>query len=56
VAAFLRGAPSPVTVDLDGGTLTVEITDELDVTLIGTASRVYAGELDADFVSSLAEA
>jgi diaminopimelate epimerase len=50
VAAFLGGAPSPIKVELDGGELTVEITDDLDVTLIGTASRVYAGELDPDFV------
>jgi diaminopimelate epimerase len=54
VAAFLRGAQSPITVKLDGGELTVEITDDLDVTLIGTASRVYIGELDADFVEALA--
>ncbi|HLM32143.1 MAG TPA: diaminopimelate epimerase [Solirubrobacterales bacterium] len=53
-AAFVRGARSPLRVELDGGTLTVEITDELDITLIGPASRVYAGELDADFVRSLA--
>jgi diaminopimelate epimerase len=53
VAAFLEGAPSPITVVLDGGELTVEITDELDVTLIGSASRVYAGELDARFVEAL---
>jgi diaminopimelate epimerase len=55
VAAFLRGAESPITVKLDGGELTVEITQELDVTLIGTASRVYSGELDSDFVARLAE-
>ncbi len=54
VAAFLGGAASPITVKLDGGELTVEITDELDVTLIGTASRVYAGELDPDLVAELA--
>jgi diaminopimelate epimerase len=53
VAAFLAGAPSPLTVELDGGVLTVEITDELDVTLIGTASRVYAGELASAFRSAL---
>jgi diaminopimelate epimerase len=53
VAAFLGGAPSPITVELDGGELTVEISDDLDVTLIGSASRVYRGELDADFVESL---
>jgi diaminopimelate epimerase len=53
VAAFLEGAGSPIIVQLDGGTLTVEITDDLQVTLIGTASRVYAGELDAGFVAAL---
>ena len=41
VAAFLGGAPSPLTVKLDGGELTVEITDDLDVTLTGTAEPVY---------------
>jgi diaminopimelate epimerase len=53
VAAFLGGAPSPLVVHLDGGSLTVEITPELDVTLTGTASRVYAGELDPGFVAAL---
>jgi diaminopimelate epimerase len=55
VAAFLNGAPSPITVELDGGELTVEVSDDLDVTLTGTASRVYAGELDLNFVARLAE-
>jgi len=54
VAAFLGGAASPITVKLDGGELTVEISDQLDLTLIGTASSVYRGELDADFVRTLA--
>jgi diaminopimelate epimerase len=53
VAAFLGGVPSPITVELDGGELVVEITDDLDVTLIGSASRVYAGELDAGFIQAL---
>jgi diaminopimelate epimerase len=56
VAAFLDGAPSPITVSLDGGELTVEVTDALDVTLTGTAGRVYSGELDAGFVAELADA
>jgi diaminopimelate epimerase len=56
VAAFVGGASSPVMVRLDGGELTVELTDDLDVTLIGTASRVYAGELDAALVAALADA
>jgi len=54
VAAFLGGASSPITVELDGGELTVEITDDLDVTLIGTASRVYRGALDRSLVAVLA--
>jgi diaminopimelate epimerase len=53
VAAFLRGSPSPIAVELDGGTLTVEVSNELDVTLIGTASRVYAGALDPGLVRAL---
>jgi diaminopimelate epimerase len=53
VAAFLRGAPSPLTVKLDGGELTVDVSDDLDVTLTGTAEPVYAGELSPDFVQAL---
>ncbi|MFL5871572.1 MAG: diaminopimelate epimerase [Solirubrobacterales bacterium] len=55
VAAFLNGAESPITVELDGGELAVEVSDDLDVTLIGSASRVYSGELDARFVADLAD-
>jgi diaminopimelate epimerase len=55
VAAFLGGERSPITVELDGGELVVELTPELDVTLIGTASRVYEGELDLRFIERLAE-
>ena len=43
VAAFLSGAQSPVTVELDGGVLTVEVSDDLDVVLTGDAERVYRG-------------
>ena len=53
VAAFLRGTPSPVDVRLDGGELTVEITDDLDVTLIGTAEPVYTGELSPELMRAL---
>jgi diaminopimelate epimerase len=53
VAAHLAGAPSPITVRLDGGEVTVDVSRELDVTLTGTASRVYRGELDADFAARL---
>jgi diaminopimelate epimerase len=54
VAAFLRGAPSPITVRLDGGELEVEVDAELDVRLTGTASRVYRGELADELVRKLA--
>jgi Diaminopimelate epimerase len=56
VAAYLRGAESPITVKLDGGELVVDITPELDVTLTGNASRVYRGELDEGFVRALGDA
>jgi diaminopimelate epimerase len=53
VAARLAGVEGPVTVRLDGGELTVEVSDELDVRLTGTASRVYRGALDSAFVERL---
>ena len=54
VTAFLGGAPSPITVELDGGELVVEISGELDVTLSGWAEQVCAGELSAELLSALA--
>ena len=56
VAAVLDGAPSPVTVLLDGGELEVDVSDELDVTLTGWAEPVFSGELAGEFVQSLKEA
>ena len=53
VAAFLEGAPSPITVQLDGGELTVEITDDLELTLIGTAEPICRGELSNELVGAL---
>jgi diaminopimelate epimerase len=53
VAAFLRGSPSPIAVQLDGGELTVEITDDLDITLTGTAEPVYTGELSPELLERL---
>ncbi|MGH2925916.1 MAG: diaminopimelate epimerase [Solirubrobacterales bacterium] len=53
VAAFLKGATSPITVVLDGGELEVEISDRLDVKLTGTARRVFTGELSSDLVGAL---
>jgi diaminopimelate epimerase len=54
VAAFLRGAPGSITVKLDGGDLVVEIGDELDVRLTGTAACVYRGEVSGDLARELA--
>jgi diaminopimelate epimerase len=56
VAAFLAGASSPLTVELDGGELEVEVSDELEVRLTGWAEPIYSGELSAGFVRSLADA
>ena len=55
VAAFLRGAPSPITVELDGGELEVEVGRRLDVRLSGWAEPVCAGELSPELLSALAE-
>lgn len=54
VAAFLDGAPSPLTVILDGGELLVEISDDLDLTLTGEASPVYTAQLSAELEAALA--
>jgi diaminopimelate epimerase len=54
VAAFLRGAASPITVELDGGELEVEISDDLDVRLSGWAEPVCSGELSAELIDALA--
>ncbi len=54
VTAFLRGAPSPITVELDGGELEVEISPDLDVTLSGWAEPICAGELSAELLAALA--
>ena len=53
ITAFLRGASSPITVELDGGELEVEISDDLDVTLSGWAEPICAGELSAEMVAAL---
>jgi diaminopimelate epimerase len=53
VAAHLAGAASPITVRLDGGELAVEVSDELDVTLTGTAQPIYAAELAPELVRAL---
>jgi diaminopimelate epimerase len=55
IAAFLVGVPSPLTVRLDGGELEVEVSDELDVVLTGTASPVFAGEFSPELVRRVGE-
>jgi diaminopimelate epimerase len=55
VAAFLGGAPGVITVQLDGGELVVEVSEELDVRLTGTASCVYRGEISGDLAQDLAD-
>jgi len=54
IAAFLHGASSPITVELDGGELEVEISGELDVRLSGWAEPICAGELSAELLAALA--
>jgi diaminopimelate epimerase len=54
VAAHLDGAPSSLTVVLDGGELKVEISPNLDVQLSGWAEPVCSGQLSQDLVESLA--
>jgi diaminopimelate epimerase len=53
VAAFLRGAPSPIVVELDGGELEVEISADLDVTLSGWAEPICSGELSPELLAAL---
>jgi diaminopimelate epimerase len=55
VTAFLRGAASPITVELDGGELEVEVSADLDVTLSGWAEPICCGELSAELLTALAE-
>lgn len=55
VAAFLRGAPSPLTVELDGGELEVEVSPDLDVRLTGWAEPICAGELSPELVRALSD-
>ena len=56
VAAFLRGAASPIVVELDGGELEVEVSGDLDVRLTGWAEPIYAGELSPELLEALADA
>ncbi len=53
VAAHLAGAPSELTVELDGGELAVEIGDDLSVRLTGWAEPLFFGELSAELLRAL---
>jgi diaminopimelate epimerase len=55
VTAFLRGAESPITVELDGGELAVAVGEDLAVRLDGWAEPVYAGEATPELLAALAE-
>ncbi len=55
VTAFLGGAVSPITVELDGGELEVEISSDLDVRLSGWAEPVCSGELSAELLQTLTD-
>jgi diaminopimelate epimerase len=53
VAAHLAGAPSRLTVELDGGALEVEIGDDLSVRQTGRADPIYSGELAPEMLRAL---
>jgi diaminopimelate epimerase len=53
VAAVLRGADSPVTVDMAGGRLEVEVGEDMHVNLTGWAKQVYRGELSEELMEEL---
>ena len=53
VAHVVRGGDSPVTVELDGGELVVDVAEDLHVDLTGWAVPVYAAELSPELVEEL---
>ena len=53
VTAFLRGAASPIRVELEGGELEVEIGADLAVRLTGWAEPICAGELSPEMLNAL---
>jgi diaminopimelate epimerase len=55
VSAVLRGVDSPVTVQLDGGELEVEVGEDMHVNLTGWAVPVFAGTLSEEFLKELHE-
>ena len=55
VSAVLRGVDSPVTVQLDGGELEVEVGEDMHVNLTGWAVPVFAGTLSDELLKELHE-
>lgn len=53
VAYVLSGGSAPVSVELDGGELLVEVQEDLHVNLTGWAVPVFAGTLAPEFVKEL---
>jgi diaminopimelate epimerase len=53
VAYALSGADSPVTVELDGGELEVEVEEDLHINLTGWAVPVFRGTLSDSFIEEL---
>jgi diaminopimelate epimerase len=53
VSSVLRGGDSPVTVQLDGGELTVDVDEALGMTLTGWAEPVYRGEFSDELLAAL---
>jgi diaminopimelate epimerase len=53
VAHVLAGGTSPVTVVLDGGELTVEVSNELHINLTGWAVPIFRGALSDQFTKEL---
>lgn len=53
VAHVLAGGTSPVTVVLDGGELTVGVSDELHINLTGWAVPIFRGSLSDQFTKEL---
>jgi diaminopimelate epimerase len=53
VAAVLRGADSPVGVEMAGGRLEVEVGEDMHVSLTGWAKPVYRGELSKALIEEL---
>jgi diaminopimelate epimerase len=53
VASVVRGSSSPVTVELDGGELEVEVGEDLHVNLTGWAVPVYRARLAEELIEEL---